>query len=61
MDQLVGSHEIAQRLGLSHPQSVHLWRRRYPDFPEPVAKLTQGFVWDWRDVQRWARKTSRLD
>lgn len=59
MQDLVGAHEIAERLGLSHTQSVHTWRKRYPDFPEPAASLKQALIWDWRDVEAWARKTGR--
>lgn len=60
MTQLVGAAEIAERLGLAHPQTVHSWRRRYPEFPQPVAQLRQALVWAWPDVARWARKTGRL-
>lgn len=51
---LVGAAEIAARLGLAHPQSVHTLRRRHPDFPEPVAVLKQAMVWSWSDVEQWA-------
>ncbi len=61
VNDLVGAHEIAERLGLSHPQTVHTYRRRYPDFPEPVAHLKRAHVWDWTDIEAWARKTGRLD
>ena len=54
VNDLVGSAEIADRLGLSHSQSVHTLRRRYPDFPEPVAVLTRTHVWSWPDVAAWA-------
>lgn len=60
MTHLVGAAEIAERLGLSHPQTVHNWRHRYPDFPDPVATLRHGMVWSWVDVARWARATGRL-
>jgi hypothetical protein len=60
VDNLVGAAEIAERLGLSHAESVHTWRRRYPDFPEPVAHLRQALIWHWPDVERWARRTGRL-
>lgn len=56
-DQMVGVTEIAERMGLSHPKRVHDWRSRYDDFPEPVATLKAGLVWDWRDIERWHKKT----
>jgi hypothetical protein len=57
---LVGAAEIAERLNLAHAQSVHSWRRRYSDFPEPVAQLSVGLIWPWREVEGWARATGRL-
>lgn len=60
VDDLVGAAEIAERLGLSHTQSVHTLRRRDPAFPEPVARLRQALVWSWPDVEQWARDTGRL-
>ena len=57
---LVGAAEIAERLGLSLPQTVHDWRRRHADFPEPVATLRMGMVWHWPEVESWARRTGRL-
>ena len=60
IDQLVGAAEIATRLGLKTRQSIHVWRQRYPDFPEPVLKLSMGKVWNWPDVERWAKTTGRL-
>lgn len=51
---LVGAHEIAERLGLAFPNSVHSWRRRHKDFPEPVAKLSVGLIWDWAQVKEWS-------
>ena len=58
-DDLVGAAEIAERLGLAQIQTVHTWRRRYDDFPEPVAQLKQALIWSWDDVDRWARRTGR--
>ena len=60
MNDLVGAAEIADRLGLSHAQSVHNLKRRHADFPEPVATLRQAMVWAWPDVAAWARATGRL-
>jgi hypothetical protein len=39
---------------------AHDWRRRYADIPEPVAQLRRTLIWNWPDVERWARKTGRL-
>jgi predicted DNA-binding transcriptional regulator AlpA len=57
---LVGAAEIATRLGLSHVQNVHAWRRRYEDFPKPVVELTMGLIWRWSEVEAWAQRTGRL-
>lgn len=57
---LVGTAEIARRLGVAMPEVVVKWRHRYPDFPEPVAQLERALVWAWPDVERWARRTGRL-
>jgi len=35
------------------------WRRRYPDFPEPVVTLKAGLGWAWPDVEKWAKATGR--
>jgi predicted DNA-binding transcriptional regulator AlpA len=58
--QLVGAAEIAERLGLALPQTVHEWRKRHADFPQPVAVLRMGLVWYWPDVEGWAARTGRL-
>lgn len=60
VDNLVGAAEIAERCGVKRPQVVHDWRRRYPDFPESVAHLTQTLVWNWPEVERWAKATGRI-
>lgn len=57
---LVGAHEIADRLGVAYPQMVHEWKRRHADFPRPVAKLTMGLIWDWKEIETWAKNTNRL-
>jgi predicted DNA-binding transcriptional regulator AlpA len=60
VDDLVGAHEIAQRLGVARPQVVHEWRRRHRDFPQPVATLKTALIWDWSDVMTWAQQTRRI-
>jgi hypothetical protein len=56
---LVGAHEIAERLGLSFPNVVHTWRRRHDDFPTPVRQLEAGLIWDWNEVHQWLVATGR--
>ena len=58
--QLVGAAEIAERLGVARSQTIHVWRARHADFPEPVAELRQAMIWYWPDVAEWARATRRL-
>ncbi len=60
VDDLVGSAEIAERLGVKRHQVVHGWRRRYTDFPQPVADLRRRPIWTWPDAEAWARSTGRL-
>jgi predicted DNA-binding transcriptional regulator AlpA len=55
MDELVGSHEIAHRLGVARSQVIHEWRLRHRDFPQPVATLKTALIWDWREIESWAR------
>jgi len=57
---LVGAYEIAERLGVAFPQMVHEWRRRHPGFPKPIVQLQMGMIWDWKDIEVWARRTKRL-
>ena len=58
MTDLVGAAEIADRLGVD-ARTIHQWRRRHEDFPEPVARLSQAMVWAWPDVAAWAQSTGR--
>lgn len=59
-EDLVSAVEIAQRLGGRRPQVVYDWRRRHADFPAPLTKVGAVHVWNWPDVEAWARKTGRL-
>ena len=60
IENLVGAHEIAKRLGLENPHTIHVWRTRHKDFPKPIATLRTALIWDWHEVEAWAKKTSRL-
>lgn len=61
VDDLVGTAEIAEFLGLASSSVVRDWRRRHPDFPKPVRTLRMGSLWNWPAVEAWARSTGRLD
>jgi chromosome partitioning protein len=54
-ESLVGLYEVAQMAGVT-TQAVGNWRTRYPDFPEPVARLRMGPVFDARAIRRWLAK-----
>jgi predicted DNA-binding transcriptional regulator AlpA len=60
VNDLVGAHEIAQRLGVARPQVIHEWRRRHADFPMPIAALKTALIWDWREIKVWAQSTNRI-
>jgi hypothetical protein len=57
---LVGTQEIADRLGLSHRETVNTLRRRHADFPAPFGRIGAVRIWSWTDVEAWARRTGRL-
>lgn len=59
-EDLADAREVADLLGLSHPNSVSLYQRRYPDMPRPIIDLGRGrprlwlrpAIQDWRDRPR---------
>ena len=59
VDDLVSAPEIATRLRLYDRTLPHTWLRSQPSFPQPVAKLAIGHVWQWSAVERWAAQTGR--
>jgi chromosome partitioning protein len=50
---LVGSSEVAEMLGVSKQTLVN-WRNRADGFPEPVANLKSGPVWEREAIVNWA-------
>nr|WP_106126159.1 DNA-binding protein [Pseudosporangium ferrugineum] len=51
----MGPQEICRRLeGVSRRQTAATMSR--PDFPVPVARLSQGRVWLADDVEKWLTK-----
>jgi predicted DNA-binding transcriptional regulator YafY len=60
MDDLVSAAEIADRLHVGKSTVVHDWRYRNLGFPEAVKMVGSVGIWDWREVEKWARATGRL-
>ena len=58
--ELMGMHEIRLRLGnLSRQRTYQLVSR--PDFPKPIASLSQGKVWRAVDVEQWMNAREAAD
>lgn len=53
-DLLVGSFDIAKRLGLKRIQNVHHYVKNDPTFPAPMANIGGSMLWSWPDVEEWA-------
>jgi predicted DNA-binding transcriptional regulator AlpA len=56
--QLMGTSEIAEFLGVTNQRVDQLARR--PDFPDPIAVLAAGRIWNHADIDAWARRTGRI-
>ena len=55
---LVGTHEIAVRCGVSR-SAVSNWKIRYGDFPLAFVVLATGEIYQWPDVLRWAKRNGK--
>lgn len=55
---LVGVAEVAAMLGITRTRVSQLAKTQ--GFPEPVARLSAGPVWNRDDIERWGRETGRL-
>ncbi len=60
VDDLVDATEIARRFGVARQSVIHDWRRRHPEFPEPIFLTTRTRLWLWPEVRRWGELTGRL-
>jgi predicted DNA-binding transcriptional regulator AlpA len=60
-DDLCDAHEVAALLGLSHPNSVFGYLRRYPDMPRPVVTAGRSKIALWLrpDVEAWCAARPR--
>jgi hypothetical protein len=62
---LVGSREIADRVGARHTQHIQAWLVHDRTFPAPVAVLGRDsgrptYIWYWPDVEHWAKGKGRI-
>jgi len=55
---LVDAWGVAELLGLSHPNSVTTYQRRYPDMPHPVLSTGRGRcrLWSAKEIKAWRAK-----
>jgi predicted DNA-binding transcriptional regulator AlpA len=58
--ELLDATEVASALGLTNWRGVHVYRRRYPQFPQPVIEKGRCMLWRRADIEAWARATGRL-
>src|SRR3989338_7822869 len=57
---LIGLFEIAEMANVS-PSAVANWRKRYPDFPVPLAELKSGPVFADNQVKLWLARRQASD
>src|SRR5947208_16988972 len=53
--QLLGLYEIAE-IAAVNPSAVANWRKRFKDFPEPVAELKAGTVFQEGQIRLWLKR-----
>jgi predicted DNA-binding transcriptional regulator AlpA len=51
---LIDATEVAPLVGLTNPNGVSVYRRRYDDFPEPVVIKGRCLLWLRPDIEVWA-------
>ncbi len=63
LDDLLDADEVAELLGLSSRGAVSVYRRRYPDFPDPAMGKASGRCqfWHREDITNWATGRATLD
>jgi hypothetical protein len=59
-ETLIGIFEIAELANVSAP-AVANWRKRFPDFPTPLAELKSGPVFSESDVKLWLARRAASD
>jgi len=59
-ETLIGVFEIAELANVSAP-AVANWRKRFPDFPAPLAELKSGPVFSENQVKLWLARRQAAD
>lgn len=54
VDQLVDAPQVAEMLGLSNPNGVSVYQRRYADFPAPAVSRGRCRLWLVGEISSWA-------
>lgn len=54
-DDVIDAREVAEIVGLSHPNTVAQYQKRYSDMPRPIIDMGQGRckLWLRSDVLAW--------
>ncbi len=50
---LMGTAEVARALGVTRQRVLQLLDQ--PGFPQPIATLSMGKVWNGREIRAWAK------
>lgn len=59
-ESLIGVYEIAELANVS-ASAVANWRKRFPDFPHPLADLKSGPVYSENQVKLWLARREAAD
>lgn len=57
-EHLMGAAEVAKLLGVSRVR-VHQIAAADPTFPDPVAELAAGRIWEREAIEEWARQRGK--
>ncbi len=59
-EDLVDARDVAEMLGVGHPNAVSVYQQRYDDMPRPVVDLGRGRpkLWLRPEIERWAVQMS---
>jgi predicted DNA-binding transcriptional regulator AlpA len=55
LNDLIDRGEVAAIVGLSNPNAVSVYARRYPTFPAPALSKGRCVLWLRSDVEAWSR------